>query len=115
MNTNGAKNMHKIDLTEAENCLAALVKEAANGEKVVITQEDGSAFQLVPMANAPDSSEFDQGKLFNPEGLWDQMDPITARDIAEARKNYLVKFSSIEETTTWLRRSSRKQKRALPI
>ncbi len=33
-NTKGAKNMHKINLTEAETCLAALVKEAANGEKV---------------------------------------------------------------------------------
>ena len=64
--------MYKINLTEAETCLAALVKEAANGEKVVITQEDGSAFQLVPIANAPGSSESDQGKLFNPEGLWDQ-------------------------------------------
>ena len=93
MNTKGAKNMHKIDLTEAENCLPALVKEAANGEKVVITQKDGSAFQLVPMANAPDSSEFDQVKLFNPEGLWDQMDPITARDIAEARKEMWHKFN----------------------
>ncbi len=92
MNTKGAKNMHKIDLTEAENCLAALVKEAANGEKVVITQEDGSAFQLVPMENASDSSEFDQVKLFNPEGLWDQMKPITARDIAEARKEMWHKF-----------------------
>ena len=88
MNTKGAKNI----ILEAENCLAALVKEAANGEKVVITQEDGSAFQLVPMANAPGSSESDQGKLFNPEGLWDQMKPITARDIAEVRKEMWHKF-----------------------
>ena len=88
----GAKNMHKIDLIEAENCLAALVKEAANGEKVIITQEDGSAFQLVPIANAPGSSESDQGKLFNPEGLWDQTTPITARDIAEVRKEMWHKF-----------------------
>ena len=92
MNTKGAKNMYKIDLTEAETCLAALVKEAANGEKVVITQEDGSAFQLVPMEDSPDSSEFDQGKLFNPEGLWDQMKPITARDIAEARQEMWHRF-----------------------
>ena len=42
--------------------------------------------------NAPDSSEFDQGKLFNPEGLWDQMDPITTRDIAEVRKEMWHKF-----------------------
>lgn len=78
--------MHKIDLMEAETCLAALVKEAANGEKVVITQEDGSAFQLVPMAKASGSSESDQSKLFNPEGLWDQVKPINDRDIAEVRK-----------------------------
>ena len=39
-------------------------------------QKDGSA----SMENAPDSSEFDQGKLFNPEGLWDQMTP---EEIAE--------------------------------
>ena len=84
--------MHKINLTEAENCLAALVKEAANGEKVIITQEDGSAFQLVLMEDAPDSSEFDQGKLFNPEGLWDQTTPITARNIAEVRKEMWHKF-----------------------
>ena len=90
--TKGTENMHKINLTEAETCLAALVKEAANGEKVVITQEDGSAFQLVPMANAPSSSAFDQGKLFNPEGLWDQITPITARDIAEVRKEMWHKF-----------------------
>ena len=80
--------MHKIDLTEAENCLAALVKEATNGEKVIITQEDGSA----SMASASGSSEFDQGKLFNPEGLWDQMKPITARYIAEVRKEMWHKF-----------------------
>ena len=85
--------MHKIDLIEAKNCLVALVKEAANGEKVVITQEDGSAFQLVPMANTPGSSESDQGKLFNPEGLWDQMKPITARYIAEVRKEMWHKFN----------------------
>ena len=36
--------------------------------------------------------EFDQGKLFNPEGLWDQTEPITARDIAEVRKEMWHKF-----------------------
>ena len=89
--------MHKIDLTEAETCLAALVKEVANGEKVIITQEDGSAFQLVPIANIPGSSEFDQDKLFNPEGLWDQIRPITARDIAEVRKEMWHKFDQQDE------------------
>lgn len=51
-------------------------------------QKDGSA----SMSKVPDSSEFDQGKLFNPEGLWDQMKPITARDIAEVRKEMWHKF-----------------------
>ena len=30
--------MHKISLKEAETCLAKLVKEATNGEEVIITQ-----------------------------------------------------------------------------
>ena len=51
-------------------------------------QEDGS----VSMAKVPGSSEFDQSKLFNPEGLWDQTEPITARDIAEVRKEIWHKF-----------------------
>ncbi len=51
-------------------------------------QKDGSA----SMANAPGSSAFGQGKLFNPEGLWDQTTPITARDIAEVRKEMWHKF-----------------------
>ena len=51
-------------------------------------QKDGSA----STAKAQDSSEFDQGKLFNPEGLWDQMKPIIARDIAEVRKEMWHKF-----------------------
>ena len=71
-----------------ETCLAALVKEAVNGEKMIIMQKDGSA----SMASTPDSSEFDQGRLFNPEGLWDQMEPITARDITEVRKEMWHKF-----------------------
>ena len=51
-------------------------------------QKDGS----VSMAKVPGSSEFDQSKLFNPEGLWDQTEPITARDIAEVRKEMWHKF-----------------------
>ncbi len=35
--------MQKIPLTEAESCLAELVKEATNGEEIIITQTDGSA------------------------------------------------------------------------
>ena len=39
--------MQKIPLTEAESCLAELVKEATNGEEIIITQTDGSAVKLV--------------------------------------------------------------------
>lgn len=78
--------MHKINLTEAEGCLAALVKEVANGEEVVIIEESGLAVRLVLMADVPSSSSSSQGKLFNPEGLWDQAKPITSQDVAEVRK-----------------------------
>ena len=84
--------MHKINLTEAKNCLATLVKEVADGEEVVITEESGLAFKLVLMENAPDSSSSNQSKLFNPEGLWDQTEPVTSQDIAEARKEIWHKF-----------------------
>ena len=78
--------MHKINLTEAEACLAALVKEVANGEEVVIVEESGLAVKLVLMADVPSSSSSSQDKLFNPEGLWEQARPITSQDIAEVRK-----------------------------
>ena len=42
--------MQKISLTEAESCLAELVKEATNGEEIIITQTDGSAVKLVPLS-----------------------------------------------------------------
>ena len=85
--------MHKINLTEAESCLAALVKEVANGEEVVIVEESGLAIRLVLMTDIPSSSEPSQGKLFNPEGLWDQAEPIASQDIAEARKEMWHKFA----------------------
>lgn len=84
--------MHKINLTEAEACLAALVKEVANGEEVVIIEESGLAVKLVLVADIPSSSDSNQGKLFNPEGLWDQAEPITSQDIAEVRKEMWHKF-----------------------
>ena len=84
--------MHKINLTEAEVCLAALVKEVANGEEVVIIEESGLAVKLVLMADIPSSSGSSQGKLFNPEGLWDQAKPITSQDIAEVQKEMWHKF-----------------------
>ena len=84
--------MHKINLTEAEGCLAALVKEVANGEEVVIIEESGLAVRLVLMADVPSASDSSEDKLFNPEGLWDQAEPITSQDIAEARKEMWHKF-----------------------
>ncbi len=42
--------MHELALKEAETRLAELVAEAASGEDVVITRDDGAAFKLVPLA-----------------------------------------------------------------
>ena len=84
--------MHKINLTEAEGCLAALVKEVANGEEVVIIEESGLAIRLVLMADVPSASDFSEDKFFNPEGLWDQAEPITSHDIVEVRKEMWYKF-----------------------
>ncbi len=84
--------MHKINITEAEACLAALVKEVANGEEVVIIEESGLAVKLILVADIPSSSSSNQGKLFNPEGLWDQAKPITSQDVAEVRKEMWHKF-----------------------
>jgi antitoxin (DNA-binding transcriptional repressor) of toxin-antitoxin stability system len=40
--------MYKLPLKEAETKLAELISKAASGEEVVITREDGTAFQIVP-------------------------------------------------------------------
>lgn len=39
--------MYKIDLKEAENCLAELIKEVASGKQVIITRNDGASFKIV--------------------------------------------------------------------
>lgn len=54
--------MHKINLSEAETCLAELIKEAANGEDVIITQDDGSAFKLVPFISEKPVPKFGSAK-----------------------------------------------------
>lgn len=84
--------MHKINLTDAETCLAELVKEAAKGEEVIITLEDGAAFKLIPVTDKPSVSTAQNNKLYDPEGIWDQS--ITSQDIAEARKEMWQKFES---------------------
>lgn len=40
--------MHKINLKEAETQLAELIEEAAGGEEVIITRNDGTSFKIVP-------------------------------------------------------------------
>ena len=84
--------MWKINLNEAKTCLASLVKEVANGEDVIITEENGLAFKLVLLEKVPGSSGFDEGKLFNPEGLWEQANPIASKDIDEVRNEMWQKF-----------------------
>ena len=44
--------MRELALKEAETRLAELVAEAAGGEDVVITADDGTAFKLVPLQTA---------------------------------------------------------------
>ncbi len=40
--------MHKEDVKKASKHLSELVKEASLGEKVIITQSDGTAVKLMP-------------------------------------------------------------------
>ena len=54
--------MHKISLTEAEACLAELVKEATNGEEVIITQTDGSVVKLVAVSHKQPVPKFGSAK-----------------------------------------------------
>ena len=54
--------MYKINLSEAETCLAELVKEAAKGEDVIITQDDGSAFKIVPLSQGKPVPKFGSAK-----------------------------------------------------
>lgn len=44
--------MHQVTLIEAQQQLPKLVAEAAQGESVIITQDDGPAVQLVRVASA---------------------------------------------------------------
>lgn len=42
--------MHTVGLKEAAGRLAELIDEAASGEEVVITRDDGATFKIVPVA-----------------------------------------------------------------
>ncbi len=54
--------MHTISLVEAKEQLAELVEEAANGEEVIITQEDGSAFKIIPIPLSKPRPKFGSAK-----------------------------------------------------
>ncbi|HYX17045.1 MAG TPA: type II toxin-antitoxin system Phd/YefM family antitoxin [Nostoc sp.] len=41
--------MHQVNLKEAETRLAELIEEAAGGEEVIITRNDGTSFKIVPL------------------------------------------------------------------
>lgn len=41
--------MYSINLKEAEHQLAKLIDDAARGENVIITRDDGTSFQLLPV------------------------------------------------------------------
>ncbi|MDE3259395.1 MAG: type II toxin-antitoxin system Phd/YefM family antitoxin [Gemmatimonadota bacterium] len=89
--------MRKININEAKTTLASLVKEVANGEEVIITEESGLAIQLVLLEEAPGLPGFDEGTLFNPEGLWEHAKPITSEEIDEARNETWRKFDQAEK------------------
>ena len=50
--------MHQLAVKEAESCLSELLAEAAGGEQVVITRDDGEAFKLVPVGQAGPSPKY---------------------------------------------------------
>ena len=54
--------------------------------KYIELEEESFLSAIMEVANAS------QGKLFNPEGLWDQAKPITSRNVAEVRKEMWHKF-----------------------
>lgn len=41
--------MYSISLTEAKSQLARLIEDAARGEDVIITRNDGASFRIVPI------------------------------------------------------------------
>lgn len=54
--------MYLVSLNEAETQLAKLVEEAARGEEVIITRNDGTSFRIVPMAAEVAVSQFGSAK-----------------------------------------------------
>lgn len=54
--------MYQINLKEAETQLAKLIEQAAGGEEVIITRNDGTAFKIVPICDRPKSPKFGNAK-----------------------------------------------------
>ncbi|MBW4601842.1 MAG: prevent-host-death protein [Calothrix sp. FI2-JRJ7] len=54
--------MFKIDIKEAENCLAELIKEVASGKEVIITRSDGASFKIVLVTPEEPRSKFGSAK-----------------------------------------------------
>jgi antitoxin (DNA-binding transcriptional repressor) of toxin-antitoxin stability system len=54
--------MHKVNLQEAQNQLAELIEEAANGKKVIIFRNDGTSFQIIPVKKEKPIPKFGSAK-----------------------------------------------------
>ncbi len=54
--------MHEVELKEAKVRLAELIDEAAYGEEVVITRDDGTAFKIIPINQTKPYPKFGSAK-----------------------------------------------------
>ncbi|MBE9014324.1 type II toxin-antitoxin system Phd/YefM family antitoxin [Pseudanabaenaceae cyanobacterium LEGE 13415] len=54
--------MYQINLKEAETQLANLIEQAAGGEEVIITRNDGTAYKIVPICNRVTIPKFGSAK-----------------------------------------------------
>jgi antitoxin (DNA-binding transcriptional repressor) of toxin-antitoxin stability system len=52
-----------IDITKAQQDLAALIEAATQGNEVIITRPDGSAVQLIPVATGTPQFGSARGKI----------------------------------------------------
>jgi prevent-host-death family protein len=54
--------MHQVNLKEAQTQLAELIEEAASGEEVVITRNDGTSFKIVQISTLGAVPKFGSAK-----------------------------------------------------
>ena len=54
--------MPQIDLSYAQTHLAELIEEAARGKEIIITQNDGWAFKIVPVQQPKQRPRFGSAK-----------------------------------------------------